>query len=162
MSSCLENHPPTDPRQTGWITVSAWIFSVAGPPSIIANMITGMAIFSFPNYSPKRWHTTLIMWAFIIIPYIFNLWFRQLLNAFELIGGIGHIVFFIVSMVTLIVLGERSSTEYVFKTLTHGDGGWNNQGVAWGVGLLTITFSVTGERLPLATACRSSSLTNLP
>src|SRR5580692_1148312 len=95
------------------------------------------------------------MWAFIIIPFIFNLWFRQLLNACELIGGIGHFVFFIVSMVTLVVLGERSSTDFVVKTLTHGNGGWDNKGVAFSIGLLTITFSLTGFDGVLHMSCHS-------
>lgn len=108
-------------------------------------MITALAIFNYPDYNPQRWHTTMIMWVLIVIPFVFNLWFKPLLNTFELIGGIGHVVFFFVSMITLIVLGERSTTDFVFKTLTNDASGWTNPGVAWGIGLLTVTFSVTGK-----------------
>jgi hypothetical protein len=50
-----------------------------------------------------------------------------------------------VSIITLVVLAERSTTEFVFETLTHSESGWNNPGVCFGLGLLTITYSVSGQ-----------------
>ena len=83
-----------------------------------------------------------------MVIFVFNFWFRKLLNAFEFLGGLFHVVFFIVSLITLVVMGERSSPEFVFKTLTHGVSGWNDPGVCWGLGLLTLTFSVIGKKWP--------------
>ncbi|KIK52429.1 hypothetical protein GYMLUDRAFT_251252 [Collybiopsis luxurians FD-317 M1] len=128
----------------GWITVSAWTFASAGPPSIIANMITSIAIFNYESYVPQRWHTTLIMCATIMIPLACNLWFRRFLNAFELIGGVIHIALFVIVIAVLAALGPKSSPDFVFKTLTHDVSGWSNPGVSWGLGLLSATFSVTG------------------
>jgi len=82
------------------------------------------------------------MWAVILLLFILNLSFRKLLNAFELLGGIFHFCFFIIAVVTLAVLGQRSPSDYVFKTFTSGLSGWNNDGVTWGLGLLTITYAV--------------------
>jgi len=59
------------------------------------------------------------------------LWFRQLLNTFELLGRLLHIVFFIASIITLAVLAQRSSLDFVFNTLTTGHSGWTNPGVGW-------------------------------
>lgn len=128
----------------GWMTVSAWMFACAGPPTLISNMITALAIFNYESYQPKRWHMTMIMWAVMTIPLISNLWFRKMLNTLELAGGIIHVVLFIVSMGVLIALGKRSTPEFVFKTVTHDLSGWENPGIAWGLGLLTCTFSVAG------------------
>jgi choline transport protein len=75
---------------------------------------------------------------------VFNLWFRQLLNTFELLGGLLHIIFFIASIITLVVLARRSTPDFVFNTLTTGQSGWTNPGVSWGLGLLTVTFAVSG------------------
>lgn len=80
----------------------------------------------------------------MIVPFTFNLWFRKVIDAFEMIGGIMHICLFIVFLVVLIVFGPKSSPEFVFKTLTSDVSGWNNPGVSWGLGLLSMTFSVTG------------------
>lgn len=107
-------------------------------------MITSLAIFNNENYVPERWHTSLIMIAIMIVPFTFNLWFRKLLDAFEMTGGILHICLFIVVIVVLIVFGPRSDPNFVFKTLIWEESGWNNKGVSWGLGLLSMTFSVTG------------------
>ncbi|KAK1907660.1 hypothetical protein P3342_005988 [Pyrenophora teres f. teres] len=142
------NLAPAAPRfwglLQGWITVGAWCFACSGPPSILANMITSLAIFNNPSYEPQRWHTSLIMITIMIVPFTFNLWFRKLLDAFEITGGILHICLFIVVIIVLIVFGPRSSPEFVFKTLTWEQSGWDNKGVSWGLGLLSMTFSVTG------------------
>jgi choline transport protein len=107
-------------------------------------MITSLAIFNNEAYVPERWHTSLIMIAVMLIPFMCNLWFRKVLDSFEAVGGLLHIGLFIVFMVVLIVYGPRSDNDFVFKTLTSDVSGWNNSGVSWGLGLLSMTFSVTG------------------
>jgi choline transport protein len=126
------------------MTIFAWISGCAAGPAIIANVIIGLAIFNYDDYVPQRWHTTLIMWALILVPFIFNLWFRKLLNAFELIGGLFHFLFFIVAIVILAALAEHSTPQFVFQNFTQGLSGWENPGVTWGLGLLTTTFAVNG------------------
>ena len=84
------------------------------------------------------------MWALIILPFIFNLWFRKVLYAFELIAGVLHFVFFLVAIITLLVLAPRSTPQFVFQDFTRGISGWENPGVTWGIGLLTATFAVNG------------------
>jgi choline transport protein len=84
------------------------------------------------------------MIATMVMPFVFNLWFRKLLDAFEIIGGILHIILFIVFIVVLIVFGPRSSPDFVFNSLISDASGWQNAGVSWGLGLLTVTFSVSG------------------
>jgi hypothetical protein len=128
----------------GWLTVGAWIISCAAVAGVLANIIIGIAVFNNENYVPKSWHTALLMWAVLAVPFLFNLYFRQLLNVFELVGGIFHIIFFITSIITLVVLASRSTVDFVFNTLTTGLSGWNNPGVCWGLGLLTLTFSISG------------------
>ena len=126
------------------MTIFAWVAGGAAGPAIIANVIIGLAIFNYDDYVPQRWHTTLIMWALIVVPFIFNLLFRKVLNAFELIGGICHFLFFIVTIATLTVLAERSTPQFVFQDFTQGLSGWENPGVTWGLGLLTVTYAVNG------------------
>ena len=84
------------------------------------------------------------MIAVMVIPITCNLCFRKVIDAFEMTGGILHISLFIVFIVVLIVFGPRSDADFVFKTLVWEESGWNNKGVSWGLGLLSMTFSVTG------------------
>jgi hypothetical protein len=128
----------------GWLTIFAWVTGGAAGPALMANVIIGLAIFNYDSYVPQRWHTTLIMWTLILVPFIFNLWFRKFLNTFELIGGICHFLFFIVAIITLSVLAERSSPQFVFQNFTQRLSGWENPGVTWGLGLLTVTYAVNG------------------
>ncbi|KAF1997787.1 amino acid transporter [Amniculicola lignicola CBS 123094] len=142
------NLAPSHPRFwgliQGWITIAAWCFACAGPPSILANLVSSLAMFNYPEYVVKRWHTSLIMIATMIFPLLFNLYFRKVLDTFEITGGILHIVLFIVFIVVLVVFGPRSDPSFVFDTLTSDLSGWNNEGVSWGLGLLTVSFSVAG------------------
>jgi hypothetical protein len=85
------------------------------------------------------------MWGFIIIPVVWNFWFRKLQNSLELIGGICHVIFFIVSIIVLAVLAQHSSSGFVFNTLTHDLSGWTNPAAAWSIGLLTVAFPITSE-----------------
>lgn len=85
------------------------------------------------------------MWAITIFPFFANFWFRKLLNPLEAVGAICHVVFFIVSIITLVVLAQRSTVDYVFHTLTHDVSGWQNPVVAFGIGLLTVTYPLTGK-----------------
>lgn len=121
----------------------AWCFACGGPPSLISTILTSLAIFNDEDYVPERWHTSLIMIATLIVPFIFNLWFRKILDSFEIFGGVLHICLFVVFIAVLSSLGTRGSSDYVFKTLTW-DSGWNNKGVSFGLGMLSATFSLTG------------------
>ena len=84
------------------------------------------------------------MWALIFVSFIFNLWFRKFLNAFETFGGVCHFLFFIVAIITLPVLAQHSTPQFVFQNFTQGFSGWEDPGVTWGLGLLTVTFAVNG------------------
>ncbi|KAI1869330.1 uncharacterized protein JN550_005960 [Neoarthrinium moseri] len=44
-------------------------------------------------------------------------------------------------------MAQRSSARYVFQTLTHDVSGWTNPAVAWGIGLLTVTYPLTGDEV---------------
>jgi choline transport protein len=42
-------------------------------------------------------------------------------------------------------MAQKSSTEYVFQTLTKDVSGWDNSAVAWGIGLITVTYPLCGK-----------------
>ncbi|KAF2189372.1 amino acid transporter [Zopfia rhizophila CBS 207.26] len=128
----------------GWLTVFAWMCASASIPATLANIVVSLLIFNYENYVPKRWHATLLMWAFTIPAFAGNFWFRRLLNVLQTVGCLCHVFFFIISVATLAVMAPRSSVEFVFTSLTYNVSGWTNAGVAWGIGLLTVTSSLSG------------------
>jgi len=104
-----------------------------------------MAFFNNPEYVVQRWHTTLIMCASTIVPFIGNLWLPKIINVLETAGAICHVAFFFAGIITLVVMAEKSSTEYVFQTLTHDISDWGNPTVAWGIGLITAVYPLAGK-----------------
>lgn len=129
----------------GWLTVGAWIFTTASIPANLANIVTALIIFNREDYVWHRWHTALLMWLFIIMPLLANIWFRRLLTLMESFGFIIHIIFFIVTIATLCALGERSTNEYVWRTIVDDLSGWKNPGVAFGIGCLSVFLGPSGR-----------------
>ena len=102
-------------------------------------------MFNNESYVPERWHATLISWAYIMVPFLCNVYGRKLLKAIEIVGGIFYIIYFVATIVTLIVMAPRNSSGFVFTTSFFGLSGWENEGVQWSIGLLTITAILIGE-----------------
>jgi len=84
------------------------------------------------------------MWVFIIAPWVFNIYFRYLLNIFQMVGIAVHVVFFIASIIVLTVLAQRSTNQFVWQTLVDNVSGWKNPVVAFGIGLLTMAYPIAG------------------
>src|ERR1700761_3228988 len=60
--------------------VFSWIGLCAAVPFISALCIQGLIILNSPTYVPQRWHSTLLMWAFLTIPVLCNIFGRKLLK----------------------------------------------------------------------------------
>lgn len=78
--------------------------------------------------------------------FLVNVYGIKFLPILELIGGVCHLAFFVALAVPLIVLAPRSSASFVFTDLID-DSGWNNGGISWCVGLLTVTYCFTGKSI---------------
>ncbi|KAF2428690.1 amino acid transporter, partial [Tothia fuscella] len=122
----------------------SWVASCALTPFVLGTLVQGMVIFNNPDYVPERWHGTLIMWCFIILPVVCNLYARRILVVLEIMGGIFHLVFFICVMAVLVVMSRRSSNEFVWATSVNNITGWTNPGAAFSIGLLSPVFVVSG------------------
>lgn len=108
-------------------------------------MTVGLIGINNVNYVPHLWHITLIMWAYLAVCVSLNVYARKLLVVIEMFGGIIHIAFFVATVVTLAVMGPKSSAEFVFTESFFGLSGWSNDGVQWCLGLLTSTSLLTGK-----------------
>ncbi|KAK5710287.1 hypothetical protein LTR17_018993 [Elasticomyces elasticus] len=128
----------------GWLTVFSWICLCAAVPFISALCLQGLIILNDETYVPQRWQATLLMWAFLALPVLGNVYGRKLLKAVEIMGGVLHIVFFVVTITTLAVMARRSTAKFVFTESFFGQSGWESEGVQWSLGLLSITSVLTG------------------
>lgn len=122
----------------------SWWANVATSPYLIGTQIEGLIIQNNPTYVAKRWHGALMIWAVLAIPLIVNIFARRLLSPVEVSGGIMHIIFFPVVLITLVVLGSRNSSEFVWTKFENSISGWENNGIIWSIGLLTAVFTLSG------------------
>ncbi|EAW07593.1 putative amino acid permease [Aspergillus clavatus NRRL 1] len=128
----------------GWITMFSWWANVATSPYLIGTQIQALVVMNYPTYTPHSWHATLIIWAVLLIPLTVNIYARRLLSPVEVVGGIIHILFFPAVLVTLIALGSRNSSEFVWTYFENSSSGWQNDGVIWSIGLLTAVYTLGG------------------
>lgn len=133
----------------GWITVFGWIAVVASPAFLVGTLAQGLIVLNKEDYVPKNWHGTLLTWALLAVPAFCNIFARKVLSTIEVVGGFTHTIFWIVWVVVLLAMAERSPLEYVFAETYSGIefGGWSNEGVSWCVGLLTAAFPLSGRRV---------------
>ncbi|KAH1310456.1 hypothetical protein KXX47_006456 [Aspergillus fumigatus] len=127
----------------GWITVFGWQAAVTSISFLVATQIQGLIILNRPEYEPQRWHGTLLMWAVMLFSLSINVFAVRILPFLQLLGGLMHVVFFIVLIVPLVLLSPRSTPEFVFTELLN-QGGWSSDGVSWCLGMLTVTYCFTG------------------
>lgn len=58
----------------GWITWFSWIALLAGIANIAANVTTTMVTANYPGYVVQSWHTILIMYAYLIVLGLLNMY----------------------------------------------------------------------------------------
>jgi phosphotransferase system glucose/maltose/N-acetylglucosamine-specific IIC component len=83
-------------------------------------------------------------WAILLIGNCANLWCYKFLPMLENLVMILHIVFFVVVFIVVLVLPPtRNSAEFVFTEFLNNTG-WNSDGIAWCLGLLTSAYVMVG------------------
>ncbi|KAJ5281291.1 hypothetical protein N7478_006663 [Penicillium angulare] len=128
----------------GWITVFGWQAATASICSLVATTIQGIVMLNESTYAARQWHGTLLMWAIVLLAGFINIYGIKIMPALQMLGGIMHIVFFIAITIPLILLSRRSSSEFVFTELLTSEEGWQSKGVAWCLGMLTVTYCFLG------------------
>ncbi|KAF2747896.1 amino acid transporter [Sporormia fimetaria CBS 119925] len=128
----------------GWVTTFAWLVQPAAWTSYLAYQTQALISFHNPEFIASGWHTTLIMWAYISAAVVCNLYLRRILNVFETIGGICHVLFWVTCIIVLTTLANRSSPTFVFTKVTTGLTGWNNPGLCFQIGLMNQLLGLAG------------------
>ncbi|RMZ86274.1 hypothetical protein DV736_g6499, partial [Chaetothyriales sp. CBS 134916] len=139
---------PAGPRRfitwmQGWVTWFAWVSLLAGVANTTAYMLQSLAAANYPGYVTERWHVTLIIFALLIVEGLMNMYTFWLIPWIELMAGILHVVLFIIFVVVLVAMAPRHSAQWVFLE-SLSSSGWNNNYIAWNLGLLTPTWGFVG------------------
>ncbi|EAT81366.2 hypothetical protein SNOG_10867 [Parastagonospora nodorum SN15] len=111
--------------------------------SFIQGQLQGIVKLNNPGYVIERWHTTLIMWAIVLVAYLQHMWTIKLLPVLEMFMGTLHILMFLALFLVMLIMGRNASAEFVFTGFVNQTG-WKSNGVAWFVGLLPAIFAFVG------------------
>lgn len=129
---------------SGWLTLLGWLALTASAPYGAANLINGLITLNNPSYETERWKTTLLYWAIIGMAFPVNYWGTNLLPLIQTCVMVLHVVFFFAVFIAVCVIPpSRNSVSFVFESFRNSTG-WENDGVAWCIGLLTSAYVLTG------------------
>lgn len=126
----------------GWITVFAWIVSIGPALILLATMIQALVEFHNASYVFQTWHTTLLMIALIILAVICNVYFRRIVSILETVGGVCHVLFFVIIVAVLTTFAEKSDPAWVFGKVISGVSGWESPGLCWHIGVAPIVLGL--------------------
>jgi hypothetical protein len=84
--------------------------------------------------------------AVCVLTFTVNVYGIRILPTIQVVGGLCHVIFFLVLIVPLVLLAPRSTADFVFTAFLN-EAGWKSDGVSWCVGLITVTFCFMGKIL---------------
>lgn len=127
---------------------------------LAGTMIQGLAVLNHSDYTPQRWHESLIAIALAIFSTFINTVLARLLPSIESIILLLHVFGFLPVLVPLWVLAPHAFAQDVFTTFNDG-GNWHNTGLATLVGILSVQLSLIGPDavVHMSEAVRNASKT---
>jgi choline transport protein len=135
----------------GWLTWFSWVSMLAGLGNILALMVQALVIANYPDYVPKGWHVTLIIYALLLVQGLMNQYAFWSIPWIELLSGFFHIITWIIFVAVLLRYADKHSADFVF-TSSSALSGWTNSYVSWNLGMLTATWAFVGTYFSPGTA----------
>ncbi|KAK2021376.1 amino acid transporter [Colletotrichum zoysiae] len=120
----------------GWLTMLAWIATVATQSIFAGTICQGLIVLSHEDeYEPELWQGTLFAWLVIVVAILINVLTPGALPKFEIFIIVFHIAGFITIMSILWMYSPHRSAQFVFTTSLN-EGGWPTQGLSYCVGFM--------------------------
>ncbi|GAB7352183.1 hypothetical protein MBLNU459_g2662t1 [Dothideomycetes sp. NU459] len=129
---------------TGWIATIGWNANTAAGVFFGATITQGLLVLNYPSYVPERWQGTLLMYACLLVVVIVNTLGARLLPKIEYLVLALHTAGFLIILVILAVLAPKSSASFVFSDFDASEAGWNSNGLAWFIGLISVNLPFVG------------------
>lgn len=129
---------------TGWVATIGWNANTAAGVFFSGTLIQALLLLNYPDsYNYQRWHGTLLMWAVLLICVFINTVAARFLPKIEGVILILHTLGFFAVLIPLVVLAPKSTPAAVFKEFQNL-AGWNSNGLAWFVGLISSNLPFIG------------------
>lgn len=119
-----------------------WQAATTSSTLLAGQMIQGIAVLNYPDYTPKHWQTTLLFYAMILFALFVNTYLANMLPAVEGMIFIIHLLGFVAILFPLVYLSPHGDMS-LFNTFMN-EGGWSNQGLSSCVGIISSVFALLG------------------
>lgn len=103
----------------------------------------GLIVLNNADYSPQRWHATLLIIAVVALCVLINVFVARRLPLVEGCLAILHFAGIFVVIIVLWTLAPRNNAHDAFLRLNN-EGGWSSDGLSFMVGLYPLTLCLLG------------------
>ncbi|KAJ5331410.1 hypothetical protein N7476_001193 [Penicillium atrosanguineum] len=125
---------------TGWMSVLAWQAGTASGSYLTGTIIQGLISVRNPDYEPQNWQGTLLVFAMVLVIYIFNVYASDSLEILSNLLMMLHITSWAVILIVLWALAPHQSAEAVFVTQWKNFGGWSTMGLSVMIGQISAIY----------------------
>lgn len=126
----------------GWTTWLGYVSMLASTFNTSTLLMQGIINITYPAWKSSGWQTTLMMFAYIFLVTIINLWAFRVVPWFELLAGILNIILFITVLILPWVVAPRNSVN-IFLVESFA-GGWGKF-ASFNIGTLSNIYLFIGE-----------------
>ncbi|CAG8158203.1 unnamed protein product [Penicillium olsonii] len=125
---------------TGWMSVLAWQAGAASGSFLTGTIIQGLISVRDPDYEPQNWQGTLLVFAMVLVIYIFNVYASDIMPILNNLLMILHVLSWAVILIVLWAMAPHRSAEAVFLTEWRNGGGWSTMGLSVMIGQISAIY----------------------
>lgn len=127
----------------GWFTWFGYVSLLAGIANVTIIQLESVISLNHPSYAAGGWHTSVLVVTMCLMQALMNVYAFGLIPWVEMVAGVLHVCLFVIFVVVLCVLGVgHESAFWLHRNISSG---WDDQYVAWNLGMLTCVWSFTGK-----------------
>ncbi|TAQ85335.1 hypothetical protein B7494_g6341 [Chlorociboria aeruginascens] len=132
---------------TGWMSVLSWQAGNASGSFLTGSIIQALISINNPNYDPKNWQETLLIFAMVLVLFISNIWGSRVMPLAQNVLLGFHIGLFITIVVVVWVKAPHNNADIVFTQFAN-EGGWSSLGVSLMIGQISAIYGSVGSDAP--------------
>ena len=127
---------------SGWMSTLSWVAAQTSGPFLTVTLIEVMINVTNPAFTFSSWQYTLLALAFLISVIFLNTWAAPILPWLQSIALFGHVIGFLVVIITLWVCAPKGSAEEVFTNFSN-ESGWSLGGAIL-LNQVNILYTISG------------------
>ena len=122
------------------MSVLAWQAGAASGSFLTGTIIQGLISVRDPDYEPQNWQGTLLVFAMVLVIYIFNVYASDIMPILNNLLMILHVLSWAVILIVLWAMAPHRSAKAVFLTEWRNGGGWSTMGLSVMIGQISAIY----------------------